>query len=84
MLPQNKALLVASQIIIWVTFTLLYAFMDAYDPGVHFGDDFNPPYFSTITQLTIGFGDIAPKTMLARALVSIHAIVSSSSAILFI
>jgi len=84
MLPPNKAFLVVSQIIIWITFTLLYAVMDAFDPGVHFGPDFNPPYFATITQLTIGFGDIAPTTLIARTLVSIHAVLSSFTAILFI
>ena len=84
MLTENKLLLLASQVTIWVTFTLVYALVEYTSPGVHFGDDFNAPYFSTITQLTIGFGDIAPKTTTARLLVSAHAIISSFSAILLL
>lgn len=84
MYPQNKAFLVASQLLIWVVFTLLYAAMDSFDPNVHFGPGFNPPYFATITQLTIGFGDIAPKTLSARMLVSLHAIISSFTAIMLL
>ncbi len=84
MFPQNKSLIIASQIIIWVVFTLLYAAMDTIQPGVHFGKDFNPPYFATITQLTIGFGDIAPQTTSSRVLVSVHAILSSFGAIVLL
>ena len=84
MLTENKLLLLASQVIIWVTFTIVYTLIDYTSPGIHFGDDFNAPYFSTITQLTIGFGDIAPKTTTARLLVSAHAVLSSFSAILLL
>ncbi len=84
MYPQNKAFLVVSQLLIWVVFTLVYAAMDSLDPNVHFGPGFNPPYFATITQLTIGFGDIAPKTLTARMLVSVHVIISSFTAIMFV
>ena len=84
MLTENKLLLLASHVIIWVTFTIVYTLIDYTSPGVHFGDDFNAPYFSTITQLTIGFGDIAPKTTTARLLVSAHAVLSSFSAILLL
>ena len=84
MLTEKKLLLLASQVVIWVTFTLVYGLIDYMSPGVHFGDDFNAPYFSTITQLTIGFGDIAPKTTTARLLVSMHAVLSSFSAILLL
>ena len=84
MLTENKLLLLASQVIIWVAFTIVYTLIDYTSPGVHFGDDFNAPYFSTITQLTIGFGDIAPKTTTARLLVSAHAVLSSFSAILLL
>jgi len=84
MLTENKLLLLASQVIIWTAFTIVYTLIDYTSPGVHFGDDFNAPYFSTITQLTIGFGDIAPKTTTARLLVSAHAVLSSFSAILLL
>jgi len=84
MLTENKFLLLAGQVSIWVVFTIVYALIEYTSPGVHFGDDFNAPYFSTITQLTIGFGDIAPKTTSARLLVSAHAVLSSFSAILLI
>jgi len=84
MLTENKLLLLASQVIIWVVFTIVYTLIDYTSPGIHFGDDFNAPYFSTITQLTIGFGDIAPKTTTARLLVSAHAVLSSFSAILLL
>jgi hypothetical protein len=84
MLTENKLLLLASQVIIWTAFTIVYTLIDYTSPGVHFGDDCNAPYFSTITQLTIGFGDIAPKTTTARLLVSAHAVLSSFSAILLL
>jgi uncharacterized membrane protein len=84
MLTENKLLLLASQVIIWCVFSIVYTLLEYTSPGVHFGDDFNAPYFSTITQLTIGFGDIAPKTTTARLLVSAHAILSSFSAILLL
>lgn len=84
MLTEKKFLLLASQVVIWVTFTIIYAAIEYMSPGVHFGEDFNAPYFSTITQLTIGFGDIAPKTTASRLLVSLHAILSSFSAILLL
>ena len=33
-------------------------------------------YFSSVTTSTIGYGDITPQTHVARALVSVHAVIS--------
>jgi CBS domain containing-hemolysin-like protein len=72
----NKPMLFLSNIIIFIVFTVIYWFMETSNPGEHFGDTFDPIYFSIITHTTIGFGDISPKTIAARRVTSAHAILT--------
>jgi hypothetical protein len=81
---ENKAMLLASQGIIWLVFTMIYYVMEMQSPGEHFGDDFSAPYFATITQTTVGFGDITPKTYTSRMIVSLHVTCASLAAIVLL
>lgn len=62
---------------IWIAFGCLYsALRDSFSPQGEFPRDwFDPLYFSAITQLTIGYGDIAPRGI-ARAVVVAHGFAS--------
>jgi hypothetical protein len=55
-----------------IVFTVIYCVLDWYSEETHFNgvDDKNAImpklYFSTVTQSTVGYGDISPKTTTAR------------------
>lgn len=72
----NKPMLFLSNGLIFTVFTLIYWLMEKKDPGVHFGTQFDPLYFSVITHTTIGFGDISPQTTVARRVTSLHAVLT--------
>lgn len=62
-----------------VGFAALYTALDASEPGVHFNgiasgtDSFGTfLYYSLTTQASVGYGDISPRSSLARALVSVQ------------
>lgn len=66
-------MLFLSNALIFTVFTIVYWTMEKKQPGIHFGTNFDPLYFSVITHTTIGFGDIAPQSTLARRVTSLHA-----------
>lgn len=72
----DKHMLFITNAIVFVMFTVIYWIMDTMRPGIHFGDSFDPVYFSVITHTTIGFGDISPKTTVARYITSLHAVLT--------
>ena len=65
-------------LLIAVTFMFLFLAYDAIEPGQFFGS-LEPTtsfmYFSLVTITTLGYGDLAPDTEVARALASATAIV---------
>ena len=69
-------MLFVSNGLVFAVFTVIYWIMNKLQPGVHFGDAFDPLYFSVITHTTIGFGDISPKTRVARYVTSLHAVLT--------
>lgn len=66
---------------IFVIFCILYA---ALGP-THFKYDnsFQPLYFAAVTHATVGYGDIAPATNIARAIAGTHAMLSMLSPVLY-
>ena len=69
----NKPMLFLSNAVIFAVFTMVYWLMDREQPGVHFGPEFDPVYFSVITHTTIGFGDVYPVSKSARYVTAMHA-----------
>lgn len=60
--------------ILWLLFAGVYAAMHALDPR-HFQFTnalVDPLYFSATTTSTVGYGDLSPKTRLARLVVIVH------------
>ena len=57
-------------VIIAIFFGILYSMLDP----VHFGfkNKLDPFYFSFTTMSSVGFGDISPKTELAKSLVMLQ------------
>lgn len=59
----------------WLSFAVIYGLLDAYEDGQSFGFQntiIDPLYFSGTTCATIGYGDITPKTRLARCIVMVN------------
>jgi hypothetical protein len=60
-------------LLIWLTFLCAYSFIGLKE---HFDTEpsvTNATFFTTMVHTTIGFGDVQPKTPLARWLVTVHA-----------
>ncbi|SDO91018.1 Ion channel [Arthrobacter sp. ok909] len=77
-IPQVRAAVavVESVLMFLCLFALLYTSMSTTDP-LSFSEPLNRTdalYFTTSTFATVGFGDITPKTELARAVVSVQMI----------
>jgi hypothetical protein len=56
-----------------ILFAIIYWIMQRMSPGKHFkglinNSWFDMLYFSTVTQSTVGYGDIVPKSKLARGI----------------
>ena len=77
---------IISQLSFVIIFSFLYLLLEWYEPGVNFGDInckdkdtwcsnyLTLFYFSLVTQATVGYGDIVPKTQKAKFLVIIQLI----------
>lgn len=64
-------------ILVVLVFAEIYLTMDKVGEGRHFGGDIDnytdALYFSTISSVSIGYGDILPKTKSAKMVVITHA-----------
>lgn len=70
--PSSSALL--NGLVLWLLFAAVYAVMHAIDER-HFGFTdvwVDPVYFSATATSTVGFGDVMPRTRLARLVVTVH------------
>jgi hypothetical protein len=53
----------------------------------HFNGDFHTPmdalYYTVVTHVTLGYGDISPKTQLARRIVTLHILLVWAEIVIF-
>ena len=87
-LVMGSLFFITSQLTFVLIFALLYLLLEWYEPGLNFGEiscssknkdtwcsDFLTFfYFSLVTQSTVGYGEITPKTQKAKLLVIIQII----------
>lgn len=65
---------VAVGLVVWLLFAVVYGVMHQMDDR-HFGfvnPIVDPLYFSSTTTTTVGYGDLTPKSVPARAVVIVH------------
>jgi len=83
MKTDTKVRLVAAQLWIWLVFAVVYSIMDLLEPGKHFSPkDFNPAYFSAVTQTTLGGGE--PRTTVAQFVIVCHISIASIAAVVLV
>ena len=79
-LNQNKFL--PSHLFVVLCFALIYMIMSTShgtdEDKEHFSNFFDSLYYTTITHFTVGFGDVAPKSKLLRALTMIQIVIAFS------
>ena len=80
----TKLRLAATHVAVVVVFTAVYAALHRADPGHFGGAAFDPVYFAAITHTSLGFGDIVPKTRLARSAVVVHTAVALAVTVAFL
>lgn len=79
----TKIRVIVAQLWIWLIFAIVYSIMELHEPGKHFGKNFNPAYFSAVTQTTLG-SRTDPKTNVAQFVVVLHIAVASIVAVMIV